>query len=79
MMNTNTGEAQTYTPIMCHLGKGTYKRWISGTVKIGEEKHPNKETTTKSTTITTNHTLYYNSNQVCVYFQPKTKERKVSH
>ena len=34
----------------------------SVTAKIGEEKHPNKQATTKANTMNTNHTLTYNSN-----------------
>jgi hypothetical protein len=44
MMNTDAGEAQTRIHIMCRLGKGYIPKDIkSGTARICEEKHPNKQ------------------------------------
>jgi hypothetical protein len=67
-MYTDTGEGQTWTHIMCRLGKRYQQKDIkSGTRRIGEEKHPNMEATTKSNTMNTNHTLTNNCNPQSTY------------
>ena len=63
MTNTDAGEAQTITPIMCHLDKEYNQKNIkSGTPRIVDETHPKKQTSTKDNTMNTNHTLTNNSN-----------------
>ena len=60
MMNTDAGESQTWTHIMYHLVKGyTQKDIKSGTTRIDEEKHLNKQAdwTMKVNIMNTNHTL----------------------
>ena len=54
MMNTESFEAQTLTPIMCRLDKGYIQKDIwGGASGIGEETHPKKQATTKTNTMDT--------------------------
>ena len=47
---------------MCHLGKGYIQKNIqSGTTRIGEGKHPDNQTPTKTNTVDTNQTLTNNT------------------